>query len=113
MTRQTPRRPAAGNPVRDPDHASAPVRTKRAFFLLALTVFIPGGAQAVAGNRTLGRRALTVTLTCWALIVIALVVALVNRGIVIQVLAKPAVQLVLVMVLVLMAPGWILMYHNT
>lgn len=113
MTKQTPMHSAARNPVRDPEHASAPIRTKRAFFLLALTLFIPGGAQVVAGNRTLGRRVLTVTLTCWALIIIGLVVALINRGIVIEVLAKPVAQLILVIALVLLAAGWILMFINT
>lgn len=113
MTKQTPLHSAARNPVRDPEHASAPIRTKRAFFLLALTVFIPGGAQVVAGNRTLGRRVLTVTLTCWALIIVGLVIALINRGIVIEVLAKPVVQLILVIALVLLAAGWIVIFINT
>ncbi|MGP5220278.1 LCP family protein [Arthrobacter rhombi] len=113
MSKQTPRFSPAQNPVRDPEHASAPIRTKRAFFLLALTVFIPGGAQVVAGNRTLGRRVLTVTLTCWALIIIGLVVALINRGTVIEVLAKPVIQLILVIVLLLLAAGWMLMFINT
>ncbi len=113
MTKQTPLHSAARNPVRDPEHASAPIRTKRAFFLLALTVFIPGGAQVVAGNRTLGRRVLTVTLTCWALIIVGLVIALISRGIVIEVLAKPVVQLILVIALVLLAAGWIVIFINT
>lgn len=101
------------NPVREPEGASPRIRTKRAFFLLALTVFIPGGAQVVAGNRTLGRRVLAVTLACWAVIVATLAVALVNRGVLIELLAKPQVQLVLAIVLALLAIGWVLMFINT
>ncbi|WP_372696917.1 LCP family protein [Arthrobacter sp. JSM 101049] len=105
--------PSMHNPVREPEGASPRIRTKRAFFLLALTVFIPGGAQVVAGNRTLGRRVLAVTLACWAVILGALVVALVNRGVLIELLAKPQVQLVLAIVLALLAIGWVLMFINT
>lgn len=101
------------NPVREPEGASPRIRTKRAFFLLALTVFIPGGAQVVAGNRALGRRVLAVTLACWAVIVVAVVVALINRGVLIEVLAKPQVQLVLAIVLALLAIGWVVMFINT
>lgn len=101
------------NPVREPEKASARTRTKRAFFLLALTVFIPGGAQVVAGNRTLGRRVLAVTLTCWAVVIIGIVVALVNQGLIIELLARPMVQLILAIVLALLAIGWILMFINT
>lgn len=101
------------NPVRDPEQASAGTRTKRAFFLLALTVFIPGGAQVVAGNRTLGRRVLPVTLTCWAILLVGIVVALVNQGLVIELLARPTVQLILAIALAVLAIGWVLMFINT
>lgn len=99
--------------MRDPESASAPIRTKRAFFLLALTVFIPGGAQVVAGNRTLGRRVLVVTMTCWALIIIAVLTILANQGLAIELLARPAVQLILAIALAALAIGWVLMFINT
>ncbi|WP_309080418.1 LCP family protein [Zhihengliuella sp.] len=101
------------DPVRYPNHAPAQVRTKRAFFLLLLTIFVPGGAQVVAGNRTLGRRALTVTLTCWALVLVALVVYFVDRSILLGLVARPAVQIVLAVSLLVLAVGWLLLFINT
>ncbi len=59
--------PAMTDPVRYPSTAPAPVRTKRAFVLLLLTLFVPGSAQIVAGDRKLGRIALRVTLAVWGL----------------------------------------------
>lgn len=105
--------PRRHNPVRDPERATSGTRAKRAFFLLALTVFIPGGAQVVAGNRTLGRRVLAVTLTCWAVLLVGIVAILVDQGLVIELLARPSVQLVLVIVLAALAIGWVLMFINT
>ena len=61
------------DPIRYPASAPAPVRTKRAFLLILLTLFVPGSAQIAAGDRKLGRIALRVTLTVWALVILALV----------------------------------------
>lgn len=107
------RRPRLTDPVRNPEQAPAPVRTKRAFFLLLLTIFVPGGAQVVAGNRTVGRRALTVTITVWGIVLVALVVALVNRAWLISLFAQPSVQLVAAIVLLVLAIGWLLLFINT
>ncbi|GAA3701515.1 hypothetical protein GCM10022377_13940 [Zhihengliuella alba] len=101
------------DPVRYPANAPAQVRTKRAFFLLLLTIFVPGGAQVVAGNRTLGRRALAVTLTCWGLLLAALVVYLVDRSILLSLVARPSVQIVLAVALLVLAVGWLLLFINT
>lgn len=101
------------DPVRNPEQAPAPVRTKRAFFLLLLTIFVPGGAQVVAGNRKVGRRALVVTLACWALLIVAAAVFVLNRAILISVLARPGIQLTLAIVLLLLAVGWLLLFVNT
>ena len=48
------------------------MRTKRAFVLVLLTLFVPGSAQIVAGDRKLGRIALRVTITVWALVLLTL-----------------------------------------
>ncbi|GAA4373953.1 LCP family protein [Paeniglutamicibacter cryotolerans] len=105
-------RPAA-DPVRHPESASAPTRSKRAIMLLLLTVFLPGGAQIVAGNRALGRKAVTVTLSCWALLVLLLALALINRNILISLFAQSWVQLLVVIVLMALAVGWLLLFLNT
>lgn len=101
------------DPVRHPESASAPTRSKRAIMLLLLTVFLPGGAQIVAGNKALGRKAVTVTLTCWAVIVVLLALLLINRNILIGVFAQPWIQLMLVIVLAALSVGWLLLFLNT
>lgn len=108
-----PRAQRQTDPIRNPEGASARTRSKRALFLLLLTVFIPGGAQVVAGNRSLGRKALAVTLACWFAILLVIAVGVVNRGLVIQILARPQAQLVLAFALVLLAVGWLILFVNT
>jgi LCP family protein required for cell wall assembly len=43
------------SPIRNPDLRNPAVMTRRAWWLIALTIFIPGSAQLLAGNRRLGR----------------------------------------------------------
>ncbi len=101
------------DPVRYPQHASAPVRTKRAFVLLLLTLLIPGSAQLVAGDRALGRRALAVTLLVWAAILAAGVVALVNWPLLVNLATGRFSSLVLVVVLAALALFWAFLFLNT
>ena len=72
--------PSLTDPVRYPPERPAPVRTKRAFVLILLTLLVPGSAQIVAGDRRLGRTALRVTLTVWALAVLAVLLLLVSTA---------------------------------
>lgn len=101
------------DPVRYPASASPPVRTKRAFVLVLLTLLVPGSAQLVAGDRRLGRIALRVTLGVWALLILAGVVLLLNRTLVINVFTNPITSLVLVVLLTALAIGWALLFVNT
>ncbi|MFK0001796.1 LCP family protein [Paenarthrobacter sp. NPDC090522] len=101
------------DPVRYPSGASAPVRTKRAFVLVLLTLFIPGSAQIVAGDRKLGRIALRVTLVVWALLLLTLVLALVNRSVLLSIATHPVGSLLLIVVLVALALGWAFLFINT
>jgi LCP family protein required for cell wall assembly len=89
------------------------VRTKRAWVLWLLTVLVPGGAQVVAGNKRLGRIALTVTVTWWLVIVAALVMFLIRRDWVISLAADPTFQLVAAIVLAALAVGWAAIFLNT
>ena len=43
-----------------------------------MTLLVPGSAQTVAGNRKLGRIALRVTFTVWALVIVAAVLLAVS-----------------------------------
>ena len=58
---------SASSPIRYPDAGSAPVMTKRAWWLVVLNTLLPGSAQVLAGNRRLGRFGLRITLTLVAL----------------------------------------------
>jgi len=104
---------ALTDPVRYPSGASAPVRTKRAFVLVLLTLLVPGSAQIVAGNRHLGRMALRVTLTVWALALITIVIAVTNRTMLLSIVTHPVGSLFIIVVLVALALGWAYLFLNT
>ncbi len=112
---KTPNQPGAAltDPVRYPSGASAPVRTKRAFVLVLLTLFVPGSAQIVAGDRKLGRIALRVTITVWALALLTLFTALVNRSLLLSLATHPVGSLFIIVILVALALGWAFLFLNT
>ncbi|WP_091466138.1 LCP family protein [Paenarthrobacter nitroguajacolicus] len=112
---KTPSQPGSAltDPVRYPSGASAPVRTKRAFVLVLLTLFVPGSAQIVAGDRKLGRIALRVTITVWALALLTLFIALVNRTMLLSVVTHPVGSLFIIVILVALALGWAFLFLNT
>ncbi|MET4058993.1 LCP family protein required for cell wall assembly [Arthrobacter sp. UYP6] len=101
------------DPVRNPQSAPPRTRTKRAFILLLLTLVLPGSAQVVAGNRKLGRRALQVTFTVWALVLAALVLALTNRAMLVNLVTNGWTSFILMVLLALLAVGWALLFLNT
>lgn len=101
------------DPVRHPGSAASPVRTKRAFVLILLTLFVPGSAQIVAGDRRLGRRALRVTLVAWALIVLLLILVATNRSLLIGIVTNEFTSLVLILILLAFAVGWAILFINT
>ena len=105
--------PSMTDPVRYPVSASSPVRTKRAFVLVLLTLLVPGSAQLVAGDRKLGRAALRVTLFVWAAILLAGVLLLLDRSLVISIVTNPVTSLVLVVLLAALALGWAFLFLNT
>jgi LCP family protein required for cell wall assembly len=101
------------DPVRYPASAPEPVRTKRAFLLILLTLFVPGSAQIAAGDRKLGRIALRVTLSAWVLVVLALVLLLTNRTLLISIITNPVASLLIVLVLAALSVGWAVLFINT
>ena len=110
---QSPTDTALTDPVRYPVSASVPVRTKRAFVLILLTLLVPGSAQLVAGDRKLGRAALRVTLCVWAALLLAVLLLIVNRPALATLVTNPFASLVIVVVLVALAVGWALLFINT
>ncbi|NKX50444.1 LytR family transcriptional regulator, partial [Arthrobacter deserti] len=105
--------PGMTDPVRNPQSAPVPVRTKRAFLLLLLTTFIPGSAQLVAGDRKLGRRALRVTLAVWAAALLAVVVALAVWPVLVGFATNPWGSLLLMALLLALAVFWAFLFLNT
>lgn len=101
------------DPVRYPASASSPVRTKRAFVLILLTLLVPGSAQVVAGSRKLGRAALRVTLGVWATLAAAVLLLLFNRTLLINIITHPVTSLVIVILLAALAAAWALLFLNT
>jgi polyisoprenyl-teichoic acid--peptidoglycan teichoic acid transferase len=110
---QSPSDTSLTDPVRYPASASSPVRTKRGFVLVLLTLLVPGSAQLVAGDRTLGRAALRVTLCVWAALVLAVLLLLFNRTLLINIITNPFASLALVILLVALAAGWAILFINT
>jgi polyisoprenyl-teichoic acid--peptidoglycan teichoic acid transferase len=104
---------ALTDPVRYPASASFPVRTKRGFVLVLMTLLVPGSAQLVAGDRKLGRAALRVTLCVWAALVLAVLLLLLNRTLLINIITNPFASLALVILLVALAAGWAILFINT
>ncbi len=66
-------------PFRDVDRASSKQMSKRAWWLIVLNLFVPGSAQVVAGNRTLGRLGLFFTFGFWGFLILSLLLALVYK----------------------------------
>ncbi|MDN5655764.1 MAG: LytR family transcriptional regulator, partial [Kocuria sp.] len=98
------------DPLRNPRSGGSVTRTKRAWLLLILTTVIPGSAQLVAGNRKVGRVALTVTLCVWALIILLVLTWLVHRAWVIELVTGRFISLVLMIVLIALAIFWALLF---
>ena len=72
---------------------------KRAWWLIVLTLIVPGSAQLVAGNRKLARIGITATLGFWALGLIALLVGLINRSWLVAIVSMPILTGVLAVIL--------------
>jgi LCP family protein required for cell wall assembly len=100
-------------PVRSPDTRDPRVMTRRAWWLLALNLLIPGSAQVLAGDRRVGRFGLATTLLLWALVVITVVVALTARGVLLGLITNPIVLGVVVVIAVFYAVLWAVLTLDT
>ena len=79
---------------------------KRAWWLIVLTVVVPGSAQLVAGNRKLARIGITATLVMWTLGLLALIIGLINRSWLVAIVTMP----VLVSVIAVALLGYALIF---
>ncbi len=73
---------------------------RRAWFLIALNLLVPGSAQLLAGNRKFARFALTATVSVWGLFLLVLALGLVNRDWVIWLATVPFLMGLVAVILV-------------
>jgi LCP family protein required for cell wall assembly len=103
----------AASPIRFPDAASRTVMTRRAWWLVALNLLIPGSVQVLAGDRKLGRFGLAATLTLWALAVLALVTWLLWPTVLYTVISNSITLWILAALLVFYAVLWVVLTLDT
>lgn len=96
-------------PVRNPDTSSPRLMAHRAWWLVGLNLLVPGSAQVLAGNRRLGRFGLATTLVLWALVVVAIVLALVARGVLLAIVTSTAGLVALLVVAVFYGVLWLVL----
>ncbi|BDZ51565.1 hypothetical protein GCM10025867_38060 [Frondihabitans sucicola] len=103
----------AATPVRNPDTRSLAVMTRRAWWLVVLNVLIPGSAQALAGNRRLGRWGLASTLVFWALIVVSLVSVIVAHSLLFDIATNTIALTIVQVFLTYYAVLWVVLTIDT
>jgi LCP family protein required for cell wall assembly len=101
------------SPFRNIDRATPDHLLKRAVWLIALSFFIPGAPQLIAGNRKVGRVGIIATMTYWALFVLAAILFVVNRSWLIFLVTAPVVGIILAAFLVLYAIVYALLALDT
>lgn len=106
-------KPLFTDPLHHPEIASARVRSRRAWVLLILTLILPGSAQLLTGRKVLGRRALAVTFSLWALLLLLLVLWLIRRSLVLSLLTSSWSLMLITGLLILLAAGWVLLLVDT
>jgi LCP family protein required for cell wall assembly len=100
-------------PVRNPDLGSPTTMAKRAWWLVALNILIPGSAQLLAGSRRLGRFGVRLTFALWALAIIAVAVYFLAPRIVYGVASNTIALTVLQLVLIVYAVLWAVLTLDT
>lgn len=103
----------SAQPIRHPDLVDAPTMSRRAWWLIALNILIPGSAQALAGNRRLGRFGLGATLLGWFLVIVLVVVFLASKPIAITLFTNPWFLILLQALIVGYLALWIVLTIDT
>ncbi|WP_237200519.1 LCP family protein [Rothia nasimurium] len=105
--------PVLTDPLNHPESASPRLRARRAWSLLALSLLLPGSAQLVQGNRTLGRRALAVTGLVWALVLALLALWFLNRSWVLTLATHSWSLWIATLAFAALALGWVFILLDT
>lgn len=111
--RTTSRVSSWANALVNPRYVSSAGRNKRAALLIGGTLLVPGSAQIAAGSRKIGRIALTVTVVCWALLLLVLLSALFWRTPLLFLVTNGLSAPVISVALVALAIGWGLLFLDT
>lgn len=101
------------NPVREPDVGSPTIMTKRAWWLVGLNILIPGSAQLLAGNRRLGRFAVSTTFFLWAAAIVLLVAWLLNHQVIYTIVTNPIALTIIQVLLAAYAVLWVILTLDT
>lgn len=104
---------SASTPIRHPDSRSPEVMTRRARWLVVLNFLIPGSAQALAGNRRLGRVGLAATLVLWAAVALGIALAALARPTFLGLVTSPIVLGVVVAAGIFYAALWFVLTADT
>lgn len=99
--------------VRHPRSGSQRDRGRRAIILTFLTLLLPGAAQISAGSRRLGRVALTITIGCWFVLLLGVIMYFTLRGALLSALTQPFLMWVGSVLLGGLAVGWLLLWLDT
>lgn len=101
------------DPLHHPEYASEGIRVRRAWIFIFLTLLIPGTVQLTAGDKRLGRRALSVTLLVWAVLALLIFLAVTARTAVFSIFTNQFSLFILIGILALLAAGWIYLFVDT
>ena len=82
--------------------------SKRAWWLVALNLLIPGAPQVLAGSRRFGRFALGTTMLFWLLVVVGVLAVLIGGEAIIPIITMPAVLWGIAVVLGLYGVLWVI-----
>ena len=104
---------SASTPIRNPDLGSAPIMTKRAWWLVILNFVLPGSPQVLAGNHRLGRFGLGMTLTLLGLAVVVGVVYTLWPAVVLTVFTNSIGLWAVALLLALYGVVWLILSLDT
>ncbi|MFM2373145.1 MAG: hypothetical protein RJA75_41 [Actinomycetota bacterium] len=76
-------------PFRNVERADSRQLVKRAGWIIALNLFVPGSVQVVAGNKKFGRLGIIFTLGFWSFLVVAALFALVSKVALFTLISSP------------------------
>jgi polyisoprenyl-teichoic acid--peptidoglycan teichoic acid transferase len=101
------------SPIRFPDTRDHAVMTKRAWWLVALNLLMPGSAQLLAGDVRLGRFGLRATVVSWVLVAAGVILWNVQRGFIYAIATNSIALIALEVLLVGYAVLWVVLTVDT